>query len=166
MRWLILSCSTLSLTACSSQFLVDSSPETTDEAFTSATHTYDVPRDLLVALGWTVTRLEMREIREHGGESAVHHGIMGLAEGAPSGPSMADAAAELGVSLEQMERNEFLNILGAAAELRAYADHWEVESGTDLESLSDWAPVISWYAGSDDPSMQRSFARDVYRWIE
>jgi len=165
-RLLLATCSLLPLTACSSSFLGEASVETTDQAFTEAAHEFDVPRDLLVALGWTVTRLETPEIHGHGGESATHHGIMGLAQGAPTGPSLDAAAEALGVGPQVLSQDEFLNILGAASELRAQADAWEDETDTPIESLGDWAPIVSWYAGIDDPGMQRSFARDVYRWID
>jgi len=154
------------IVACSPAFGELDSDYTTTEAFAVAAHTYDVPRDLLVAIGWTVTRLETPELHDHGGESAVHHGIMGLSNGAPTGPQLDRAAAALDVDPSVVERDEVANIFAAAAELRAYGDLWLEDNGGELTTYSDWAPVVAWYSGVDHTSMQLSFARDVYRWLE
>ncbi|MCB9795717.1 MAG: N-acetylmuramoyl-L-alanine amidase [Alphaproteobacteria bacterium] len=132
------------------------------EAFQEASKQYDVPRDLLVSLSFSLTRLDGRDgaaNKESG------YGVMNLVEG-NEGPDLLLAADLLNVEPDLLRKDERLNILGAAALLRYYADLREAGTGEPLEFIGDWYPVVAEYSGSQEPTLRASYARQVYRFIE
>lgn len=145
----------------------DAPPELTlDEAFQVAAETHDVPRDLLVAISYSMTRFDEPSPgdHEHGGMRG--HGIMDLGAGSPSsGPDIARGAGRLGVDVDEAIHDRARNIEVAASELRWYADQLEAE-GARFERIDDWVEVVGWYSGSLDGGAQRSFAKQVYRFVE
>ena len=131
-----------------------------DDHFQEAATRYNVPRDLLVALSWTVSRLEHEVgLHDHGNAA---HGMMGLLEDSDLGPSLDGAAQRIGASPDVLMADARLNILGAAAELSAYATVWSAENDQPVETLEDWAHVIGWYSGVEHSGMQRSFGEEVF----
>ena len=161
------------IAACLSAFLILTSACTSvpqpadsslDAAFSEAARSYDVPRDLLVAIAWAQTRFDDRVTGP-----SIHqgYGIMDLPEGEVAfGPSLDRAAVALDMSPDALAGDRRLNILAAAAELRWEADRFEEESGLALDSVDDWFEVVGWYGGVDEGDAQRSFARQVYRVLE
>lgn len=92
---------------------------------------------------------------------------MDLGAGEPQdGPSLQRAARRLGVDPSLLAHNREKNIEAAASELRWQADLLQDESGLEIDRVDDWAEVVGWYSGSDDGGAQRSFTKQVYRWIE
>ena len=135
-----------------------------DPAFSEAARQSDVPRDLLVAIAYSQSRLDDRggELAEDGSA-----GVMGLPESLlQDGPSLSHAAELIGQSPADVALDSRLNILAAAAELRFHGDQWEEETGLELNDVADWAEIVGWYAGGEDAGMQRSYTREVISWIE
>lgn len=163
---LLFSLALLPLTGCASP-ADDSAALSLDEAFQVSAKEYDVPRDLLVAIAYGMTRFDdpMEGDHEHGGMRG--YGVMDMAAGSPAfGPDIDRAAARLGIEREIAVHDRAWNIAAAASELRWKADQIEEEEGVTIERIDDWAGVVGWYSGSDDGGAQRSYARQVYRWIE
>lgn len=135
-----------------------------DPAFSEAARQSDVPRDLLVAIAYSQSRLDDRggELAEDGSA-----GVMGLLESPHlDGPSLTHAATLIGQSPADVALDSRLNILAAAAALRFQGDQWEAETGLELHEVADWAEIVGWYAGGEDAGMQRSYTREVIGWIE
>ncbi len=152
------------LAACTAQ---DAERMSLDDAFQAAATAHDVPRDLLVALAYSQTRFDepMEGEHEHGGIRGL--GIMDLGAGSPAvGPDVTRSAARLGATVEDVATDRALNIEVSASELRFEADRLEEERGIAIERIDDWVEVVGWYSGSEDGGAQRSYARQVYRWIE
>lgn len=142
-------------------------PRSLDEAFQDAAVEHDVPRDLLVALSYSMTRFDDPEEgdHEHGGMRG--YGVMDLNAGMPaSGPDLARGAERLGLRVEDAIHDPAANIAVAASELRWRADEIEAATGASIERIDDWVEVVGWYSGSEDGGAQRSFARQVYRYVE
>jgi N-acetyl-anhydromuramyl-L-alanine amidase AmpD len=158
----------LLLLACTGSQPPEQSPVTIDQALLRASQTYDVPRDLLLAIAWSQTRLDQAGVEgdeEHAGARGI--GIMDLGESQTvDGPSAQRAAARLGVSLSDLEADPALNIAAAASELRLRADAVTAETGARFDDISDWAEVIGWYSGSADGGAWRSYARQVFQVME
>lgn len=123
---------------------------------------YDVPRDLLVALSYGVTRFDAREgqpNKENG------YGVMNLVEHM-EGPDMELAASLLAVDSELIKGDDATNVLAGAALLRHHADLRVSATGEELEDISDWFPVVAEFSGLSDPLMRVSYAQQTYRFIE
>ncbi len=154
------------LTACESQ----SEPQeatSLDVAFEEAAQEFDVPRDLLVSIAYSLTRLQDGDegAHEHGGVRG--HGVMDLGAGSPwDGPSIRRAARRLDVKPGLVMHDSETNIRAAASELRWKADQLEEETGIIVFDIGDWAEVVGWYSGSEDGGAQQGFTRQVYTHIE
>lgn len=157
----------LLLAGCSAPFETPdaaAAPIPLDEAFQDAAAEFQVPRDLLVAVAWTTSRMEQEGgLHDHG---IAAHGLMGLREEDFGGPSLERAAWRLGVEPAALMADATLNIRGAAAELRAAADDYSRVNDLPVDGLEDWAGVVGWYAGIDHAGLQRSFAESVFDVIE
>ena len=151
------------LAGCAAPLSDSSSSLSLDDSFTKAATENEVPRDLLVALSYSLTRFD-----ERGGEPSIdgRFGVMDLIGGDTEGPSLDRAADRLGVEPTALMRDSTLNIEGAAVELRAEGDAWERETGLELETIGDWIEIVGWYSGSDDGGARLSFARQVYGVVE
>ena len=137
-----------------------------DEDFAAASAEFDVPRDILVAIAWSQTRFDdpSEGDHEHGGLRG--SGVMDIGAGSPlDGPDLVRATTRLGVSLDDAH-DRATNIRLAASELRWKADALERETGVPIERIDDWVSVVAWYGGNTDGGAERSYARQVYRWIE
>ncbi|REG00377.1 N-acetylmuramoyl-L-alanine amidase [Asanoa ferruginea] len=119
-------------------------------AFASAAARYDVPRDLLLSVGYAQSRLDQ-------GASGQGHGIMQLTDAV----TLPAAAALTGVSLASLRAGLADNVAGAAAVLRSYAD----QDGLDGRARADvnrWFGPVAWFSGASDPAVARLFADTVY----
>jgi N-acetyl-anhydromuramyl-L-alanine amidase AmpD len=136
---------------------------TLDEAFEAASNEFGVPRDLLVAIAYSLTRLEDGAEGVHEHEGARGFGIMDLGAGAPQdGPSIRRAAERLGVTQGRVMHDPVTNIRAAASELRWAADRLEDQTSTAIVRLRDWDVVVGWYTGSGNAAARQSFAHQVY----
>lgn len=130
---------------------------TLDTAFDKAASKYGVPRDLLVAVGYTETRLD-----NHGGKpsAANGYGIMHLVRN-PEHHTLDEAIAETSLSAAKLRSNNAANIEGAAAVLRGYADDMGVSAGS-RKDLNAWYPVVARYSGASENYVAALYADAVY----
>jgi N-acetyl-anhydromuramyl-L-alanine amidase AmpD len=141
---------------------------TLEEAFANAAKSYDVPRDLLVSLAFSVSRFDLDQAGASDGhldEGPTSEGIMGLVLNG-EGPSFEDAVNLTGFSAGEMAKNPILNVFGAAALLRDIADDFEEKSGVVIDRIGEWYPVLEIYSGYSSELNQASYARQIFRFIE
>ncbi|RKF24153.1 N-acetylmuramoyl-L-alanine amidase [Micromonospora globbae] len=126
-------------------------------AFDTASARYDVPRDLLVALGYAETRLDM-----HAGapSAAGGHGLMHLVHN-PRQRTLDEAATLTGLDPAALRTDPAANVLGAAAVLRAYADEAGL-TATARDDLGRWYGAVARYGGAREASAARLYADTVY----
>ncbi|RME00326.1 MAG: amidase, partial [Deltaproteobacteria bacterium] len=119
-----------------------------EDLFVEASDAFGVPVEILMALGYTESRWNMRD-----GAPSIDfaYGIMGLRE-RDDIDTLGFAAELLDLPRERLKRNPRANIFGAAAVLEALAKNYyqfEVESVREL-SLEAWEPVLREYSGMPD----------------
>ncbi|WP_230423797.1 N-acetylmuramoyl-L-alanine amidase [Streptomyces radicis] len=137
-------------------------PSGVNAAFDEAAAAYDVPRDLLVAVGYGETRLN-----GHDGlpSQARGYGVMHLVDN-PTHRTLDLAADETGLPVDELRESTPANILGAAAVLRAYAD----DLGVDIEGQDDdvdaWYDIVVEYGGASSDAAARLYADAVYDLLE
>jgi len=126
--------------------------------FEEAALDYDVPLDLLLALGKIGSSFEDRGVEPtlEGG-----YGIMALRDSELS-DSLKLAAKLLKLDTETLKTDATANIRGAAAVL----DRWAKKAKIDRsQGVDAWLPVIIEYAGLD-PESSKFFARGIYQRIQ
>lgn len=102
------------------QALASTNPSSDLEAeFDKAAEKYEVPKDLLMAMGYVNTRLEMPPPRASDYQRGEPHsrgtyGIMALVRN-PSGDTLGRAAELTGFSAERLKTDRAANIMGGAA---------------------------------------------------
>ncbi|MDT0528020.1 N-acetylmuramoyl-L-alanine amidase [Micromonospora sp. DSM 115977] len=126
-------------------------------AFDTAAGRYDVPRDLLVALGYAETRLD-----GHGGapSAAGGYGMMHLVSN-PKLRTLDEAATLTGLSRAALRADAAANIAGAAAVLRSYADQAGL-SAAGRDDVDEWYAAVARYGGAASPALARVYADAVY----
>ncbi|MFG1889021.1 N-acetylmuramoyl-L-alanine amidase [Micromonospora sp. NPDC049051] len=128
-----------------------------DTAFTRAAGEFDVPRDLLVAVGYGETRLD-----GHAGQpsQANGYGVMHLVSN-PRQRTLERAAELTGQPVAALKSVTSANIRGGAALLRDIADA-ERLTAADRDRVSAWYPVVARYAHAADDATARLYADHVY----
>lgn len=128
-----------------------------DAAFTAAARRHGVPRDLLVALAHTVTR-----INDHDGEpsAAGGYGVMHLVSN-PTTNTLGRAAELTGHTERELRTSLDANIDGAAALLKAHADSGNL-SKSDRARIDAWYEPVARYSDFANPSVARLEADAVY----
>ncbi|MFI6791263.1 N-acetylmuramoyl-L-alanine amidase [Nonomuraea sp. NPDC050383] len=126
-------------------------------AFAKAAAQHDVPRDLLVALGYAETHLD-----NHRGEPSASggYGVMHLVSN-PTNHSLEKAAELTKLPVEKLRADDEANILGGAAVLRSLAD----EQGLDEAARKDagrWYKAVAAYGNASSPELARLYADSVY----
>ncbi|MGW5666941.1 N-acetylmuramoyl-L-alanine amidase [Micromonospora sp. NPDC003776] len=126
-------------------------------AFATAAARYDVPRDLLVALGYAESRLDM-----HAGAPSASggYGLMHLVDN-PAVRTLDEAARRTGLEPARLRTDPAANVLGAAAVLRAYADRDGLGHAAGAD-LNRWYGPVARYGGATDPAVARLYADTVY----
>ncbi|WP_326825004.1 golvesin C-terminal-like domain-containing protein [Streptosporangium sp. NBC_01756] len=127
------------------------------DAFTHAAATYDVPRDLLVAVGYAETHLD-----GHRGEPSASggYGVMHLVSN-PTVHALEQAAKLTAQPVETLKSDDAANVAGGAAVLRAHAD----ELGLDATARKDtgkWYAAVAEYGNASSPEVARLYADTVY----
>ncbi|WLQ37096.1 peptidoglycan-binding protein [Streptomyces castrisilvae] len=130
-----------------------------DRAFERAAEEFDVPRDLLAAVGYGETRLDGHAGRP---SQANGFGVMHLVSN-PSHHTLERAAALTGEPLAALRSETGANILGGAAVLRGYADTLGLDAG-DRDDLDAWYPAVARYGGTDGPAAAL-YADTVYTFL-
>ncbi|MGA4727500.1 N-acetylmuramoyl-L-alanine amidase [Micromonospora taraxaci] len=125
--------------------------------FARASAEFDVPRDLLVAVGYGETRLD-----GHGGlpSQANGFGVMHLVSN-PTQHSLERAATLTGEPVDRLRSVTSANIRGGAAVLRDLADSEGLTAGA-RDRLPAWYPVVARYSAAADDSTARLYADHVY----
>lgn len=130
------------------------------KAFDTAAATYDVPREVLVGIGYAESHLD-----GHDGQPSQSngYGLMHLVSN-PLNPTMSEAAKLTGLPVEKLAKDSTANIAGAAAVLDAYADKAGL-AGEARKNIAKWYPVIAQYSHSADAPTGRLYTDEVYRII-
>ncbi|TYB97761.1 N-acetylmuramoyl-L-alanine amidase [Micromonospora sp. WP24] len=128
-----------------------------DSAFERAANEFDVPRDLLVAVGYGESRLD-----GHDGEpsQANGYGVMHLVSN-PTRHSLERAAALTGEPVARLKATTSANIRGGAAVLRDLADAQGL-TADDRDRITAWYPIVASYGGAVDDPTARLYADHVY----
>jgi len=134
-------------------------PEPLGPIFDLAARTYNVPRALLLTLGYFGSGFENR-----GDQPTIEYGygVMALRDNPWGGDSLAQAARLLNTSAEALKTDPRLNIMGAAAVLDAYANEAKLDRSAGLDI---WLGPLIRYAGLDAES-SRLFVMEVFAWLK
>jgi N-acetyl-anhydromuramyl-L-alanine amidase AmpD len=135
-------------------------PGTADRAFAAAAAEYEVPRDLLVAVGYGESRLD-----DHGGgpSQANGYGVMHLVSN-PHHRTLERAVALTGLPRTALREETPANIRGAAAVLRDEADRLGLDAA-ERDDVDAWYPAVARYGGAKDPATARFYADAVYGFL-
>jgi hypothetical protein len=133
---------------------------TMNKAFTDAAAEFDVPRDLLVSVGYAETHLD-----GHAGEPSQDNGfgVMHLVSN-PERKTLEQAAKLTGESKSDLKKKNAANIRGGAAVLRALADKAGLEK-SDRDRVEAWYPAVAAYGGADTASLKRLYADAAYDFV-
>lgn len=133
---------------------------TMNEAFTEAASEFDVPRDLLVSVGYAETRLD-----GHDGKPSQDNGfgVMHLVSN-PERQTLEQAAEITGESVSDLRKNDAVNIRGGAAVLRAFADKAGLKAA-DRDRIEAWYPAVAGYGGAESASLKRLYADAAYEFV-
>ena len=139
----------------------EKSDQTVGEAFTEAAKEYQVPKDLLLSIGYGETRLT-----DHGGKpsQASGYGMMHLVSN-PTHKTLDKAAELTGLSKADLKKDPAANIEGSAAVLRASADELGL-SASERNDLAAWYPAVADYSGATEDSSAKLYADYVYELLE
>ncbi|MEE6306985.1 N-acetylmuramoyl-L-alanine amidase [Plantactinospora veratri] len=126
-------------------------------AFDTAATRYDVPRDLLVALGYAETHLD-----GHAGAPSASggYGVMHLTSN-PKLHTLDEAAALTGLGRDTLRGDSAANVTGAAAVLRSYADAAGLTTA-QRRDVNRWYGQVVRYGGASTPAVARLYADTVY----
>ncbi|MFE9777575.1 peptidoglycan-binding protein [Streptomyces sp. NPDC005775] len=130
-----------------------------NRAFERAAERFDVPRDLLAAVGYGETRLDGHSGRP---SQANGFGVMHLVSN-PVNRTLEQAAGLTGKPLAELRTDTTANILGGAAVLRGYADKVGLDA-RDRDDLGAWYPAVARYSGADGPAAAL-YADTVYTFL-
>ncbi|MFG2627426.1 peptidoglycan-binding protein [Streptomyces sp. NPDC048473] len=130
-----------------------------NRAFARAAAKFDVPRDLLAAVGYGETRLDGHSGRP---SQANGYGVMHLVSN-PTNPMLERAAALTGEPLADLRTDTAANILGGAAVLRSYADKLGLDD-RERNDVNAWYPAVARYSGSTG-SAAALYADTVYTFL-
>ncbi|MEW2080150.1 N-acetylmuramoyl-L-alanine amidase, partial [Streptomyces sp. NPDC013433] len=131
-----------------------------NDAFAAASKEFDVPRDLLVAVGYGETHLD-----GHAGKPSASggYGVMHLVSN-PERRTLETAAELTGLPATELKRDTDANIRGGAAVLRSYADALGLDAG-ERDRIGEWYPAVAEYGGADRASTARLYADTVYDFL-
>ncbi|MFE7791681.1 N-acetylmuramoyl-L-alanine amidase [Streptomyces sp. NPDC057460] len=130
-----------------------------NQAFVRAAGKFDVPRDLLAAVGYGETHLDGHTGRP---SQAIGYGVMHLASN-PANRTLEKAADITGEPLSRLRRDTAANILGGAAVLRSYADRLGLD-GDERDDIDAWYPAVAQYSGTTGRAAAR-YADTVYAFL-
>lgn len=128
-------------------------------SFVSASRRWEVPLQVLMAVGYVESRWEQRD-----GEPSLDngYGIMHLTEREDG--TMARASALSGLPPDALKKEAAANIEGGAA-LLSDISHKLFTGEVDKKSLSTWFEVVGEYSGAPDVAVRDGYAREVFRVI-
>ncbi|MEU0096012.1 N-acetylmuramoyl-L-alanine amidase [Kribbella sp. NPDC006257] len=129
-------------------------------AFKNASARYDVPREVLVGIGFAESHLD-----SHDGQPSQDNGfgVMHLASN-PTNPTISEAAKLTGLPVEKLAKDPAANVQGAAAVLASYADKAGL-AGAARKDVAKWYEVVAQYPHSADAPTARLYTDEVYKII-
>ncbi|MFB6724514.1 N-acetylmuramoyl-L-alanine amidase [Kribbella sp. NPDC056345] len=139
---------------------VASGPADISTAFTNASAKYDVPREVLVAVGYAESHLDGHDGKP---SQASGYGLMHLVSNNKN-PTMSEAAKLTGLPVEQLAKDMPSNIEGAAAVLDSYADASGLQ-GDARRDAGRWYEAVARYSHSPDGPTARLYTDEVFRII-
>ncbi|MEV4813346.1 N-acetylmuramoyl-L-alanine amidase [Micromonospora avicenniae] len=128
-----------------------------ESAFERAANEFDVPRDLLVAVGYGESRLDAHDGKP---SQANGYGVMHLVSN-PTLHSLERAATLTGEPVARLKSTISANIRGGAAVLRDLADGQGL-TAADRDRITAWYPVVARYGGAVADPTARLYADHVY----
>ncbi|MEV6166514.1 N-acetylmuramoyl-L-alanine amidase [Streptomyces sp. NPDC052052] len=130
-----------------------------NRAFARAAAEFDVPRDLLAAVGYGETRLD-----GHSGHpsQANGYGVMHLVSN-PENRTLEQASALTGEPVSHLRKDTTANIRGGAAVLRSYADKLGLDAH-ERDDINAWYPAVARYSGAEG-STAALYADTVYTFL-
>ncbi|MFF2731990.1 peptidoglycan-binding protein [Streptomyces sp. NPDC058008] len=130
-----------------------------NRALDRAAEEYDVPRDLLAAVGYGETHLN-----GHAGQPSQDSGfgVMHLVSN-PVNHSLEKASALTGESAAELREDTGTNILGGAAVLRDHADALGLDKARRAD-IDAWYPAVARYSGAEG-AVSALYADTVYTFL-
>jgi N-acetyl-anhydromuramyl-L-alanine amidase AmpD len=130
-----------------------------DAAFAQAAEEFHVPKELLMALSYSLTRWQ-----DHNGEPSKDNGfgVMHVVENKKQ-KALSKAAQSLGLSKEEIQKNAIGNIRAGAYLL---AQHQKELNRPLSADVNEWYEAVGKYFGSDEKELVVLFADDVYRLLK
>ncbi|MFD6280072.1 peptidoglycan-binding protein [Streptomyces sp. NPDC060209] len=130
-----------------------------NQAFDRAAAEYDVPRDLLAAVGYGETHLN-----GHAGRPSQDngYGVMHLVSN-PVNHSLEKASTLTGESTADLRKDTGTNILGGAAVLRDHADALGLDKA-ERADIDAWYPAVARYSGAEG-AISALYADTVYTFL-
>lgn len=129
--------------------------------FERAAKEFGVPAQILKTIAYAETRFD-----GHQGQPSQDngYGLMHLVDN-PHNQSLNRASAMLGVSADKLKTDDWQNIRGGAAVLRALALE-ENLSEEKFAEIGAWYPIVARYTNAADDTMARFYADEVYKLLE
>jgi hypothetical protein len=136
-----------------SEYVFGQSKELKD-LFHSVGHQYQIPEEVLEALGWIESRWNAGDGKP---STDWAYGMMGL-RSSEEFQTLDRAAWIAKLEPDEIKTDAKSNLIAAAALLRSIADELHIAN----DSLEDWAPVITAYHGFSDPKIISSDMKFFY----
>ena len=135
--------------------------------FDKAALEFGVPADVLKGISFAETRWSHLIWADGDTASACNgmprpYGIMSLWDNEHFGHSLREAAALLGKSPEELKKDPFENIRGAAALLRKFYHELPQPEGTDPSDIASWRNAIAAFSGLPQVEFSQQHALDIY----
>lgn len=129
-----------------------------NDGLDAASNATGVPREVLAATAWSLSRLEQRD----GAVNELHGvGVMDLRDDGAY-PSLAEAAELAGLDSESLVDDVGANLMAGATMLAARAEFEAQRTGEVVDTLEEWYPVVAAYSGAADPLVAMGFADQVF----
>lgn len=138
----------------------DAAKSSVGAAFDSAAEQYEVPQDLLVAIGYSETRLTDHEGKP---SQANGYGVMHLTSNVEH-KTLDEAVKLTGDSRQDLKSDISANIHGAAAVLRHYADELGLNA-EDRQDVNEWYEAVAEYSGATEDLTASVYADAVYEFL-
>ncbi|GDX83119.1 hypothetical protein LBMAG42_49300 [Deltaproteobacteria bacterium] len=139
-----------------------STPTAMNDALAQGESEYGVPRDVLAATAWALSRFDQRE-GELNKENGV--GVMDLRDD-DRFPSIGEGARLSDQSAGEVTDDPAANLLAGAALLAERAAFEAARTGEPVDTLEEWYPVVAAFAGVEDPLVADGFADQVFDVIQ
>lgn len=138
--------------------------------FEAAAKEFNVPANVLKGVAFAETRWEhltwpQEEANSPGTGTPRPYGIMSLWDNPRFGHSLKEAAALIGRTTDELKKDAYQNIRGAAALLRKIYDANPKPEGTTEADIESWRYAIRRYCAIPEPDLNARHALDVYVFI-